>query len=137
MSRTRAGRKSKTIGLKAFQDTDADILAWWEGMPEGERSSILRHLIRTAIADQTVSRNQNGNGSHGNGNQFAQVCEDTAWIRNALSDLPTYLDQLVRQVAATRPVSQVMMTDELPDVVPRLEQEAIERRRSKMRQNAW
>jgi len=49
MGRKRATRQSKTIGFKAFCDDDANILDWWESLPEGKRSDTLRHLIREAI----------------------------------------------------------------------------------------
>src|SRR5437870_4494316 len=78
MSSTR--RPSKTIGFKAFQDTDQDILEWWEGLPEGQRSQVLRDLIRSAMADQGISSEWNGHKA--DGQQLAQVGEDTAWIRS-------------------------------------------------------
>jgi hypothetical protein len=128
-------RRSKTIGFKAFHDADQDILTWWEEMPEGERSQVLRDLIRAAMAGQGISSPSNGHNA--NSFQLTQVCEDTAWIRNALSDLPAYLDRLVGQVAATRQVPQAVVSEEPQDDGPRLEQDAIERRKTKMRQNVW
>jgi len=133
MSSTR--RQSKTIGFKAFHDADQDILDWWEGMPEGERSRVLRNLIRAAIAGHEVSSQSNGHRA--NDPQLAKVCEDTAWIRHALSDLPAYLELLMSQLAVTRLVPQAVLTDEPQDDAPRLEQNAIERRKTKMRQNVW
>src|SRR5258707_3671854 len=142
MGRKRASRKSKTIGFKAFQDTDADLVTWWDGMPEGERSGVLRDLIRTAIAGQNGTPRSNGHSASTNGNshghqQLTQVCEDTAWIRNALTDLPGYLERLVAQVAVVQPVTQQIMPDSPPDDTPRMEPDAIDRRKAKMRQNAW
>ncbi len=145
MGRKRSSRKSKTIGFKAFQDSDADLLAWWEDIPEGERSGVLRDLIRAALAEQgsgpkSNGHSANGNGTHANGNgyrQLAQVSEDTAWIRNALLDLPGYLERLVARVSVIRPVVQEAARDVLPDEAPRLEPDAIDRRKAKMRQNAW
>ncbi len=145
MGRKRASRTSKTIGFKAFQDTDADLLTWWESIPEGERSGILRDLIRTTLAGQgnrprSNGHSTNGNGAHPNGpgyQQFAQVSEDTARIRNALTDLPGYLERLVTQVAVVRPVMQPETPDDLPGDTRRLEQDAIDRRKANMRQNAW
>lgn len=137
MGRKRASRKSKTIGFKAFQDTDADLLMWWDGVPEGERSQILRDLIRAALSEQGSSLRSNGHGINGNGHELAQVSEDTAWIRSALSDLPSYLERLVTQVAITRPVIQHGPPEVLSGDSPKLEQDAIDRRKAKMRQNTW
>ncbi len=130
-------RKSKTIGFKAFYNDDADILAWWEEMPEGERSQVLRELIRAAPTGQENNQRANGHNTGANRQQLAKVCEDTTWIRSALSDLPAYLERLVGQAVVTRPVLQVEPSDEAQDDGPRLEQDAIERRKTKMRQNVW
>ena len=35
-------RTSKIIGFKAFYERDDDILDWWENIPSGERSHVLR-----------------------------------------------------------------------------------------------
>ncbi len=130
-------RQSKTIGFKAFYDDDADILEWWERMPEGERSQVLRDLIRAALMGQADKPRANGHTTAVKGQELAQVCEDTTWIRNALSDLPSYLERLMSQVVVTRPVLQVEPPDDVQDEGPRLEQDAIERRKTKMRQNVW
>ena len=135
MSHTR--RQSKTIGFKAFCDDDADILAWWEGMPEGARSQVLRDLIRTAMTGQDNNHRANGHNTSANDQQLAQITEDTAWIRNALSDLPAYLERLVGQVPVIRLAPQAALPNELQSESPRLEQDAIERRKTKMRQNVW
>jgi hypothetical protein len=38
-------RRYRMITFKAFEDTDSDILDWWEGIDDGERSNALRDLI--------------------------------------------------------------------------------------------
>ena|SRR5664279_5619518 len=134
MGRKRAIQKSKTIGFKAFQETDADLLTWWDGLPDGERSQVLRDLIRAAIARQSSHPNSNG---HGSSQAFTQVCEDIASIRTAITDLPGYLERIVTQVAVVRPVMEPGIPDTPPDNTPRLEQEAIDRRKANMRQNTW
>lgn len=42
----RRRRPERYIGFKAFRDTDRDIIDWWEELPPGQRSQILRTLIR-------------------------------------------------------------------------------------------
>ena len=39
-------RVSRMIGFKAFIDTDQDIIAWWDELPPGQRSEVLRTIIR-------------------------------------------------------------------------------------------
>jgi hypothetical protein len=42
------------IGFKAFIDTDQDIIAWWDDLPPGQRSEVLRTIIRDhANGDET------------------------------------------------------------------------------------
>jgi hypothetical protein len=36
--RKKQKRQHKTLSFKAFEDTDQDILDWWEGIEEGQRS---------------------------------------------------------------------------------------------------
>lgn len=134
MSRKRADAKCKTIGFKAFYGNDADILTWWEAMPEGERSDVLRELIRKAINSESRGTPQTGQSKD---TQFRQVCEDTAWIRNALTDLPGYLERLVVRVTAAQAASPPVTPDSPPNDVPQLAQEVIQRRKANMRQNTW
>jgi hypothetical protein len=32
--------------------------------------------------------------------RFAQVCDDAAWIRSAMGDLPRYMEQVIQHIAA-------------------------------------
>ena len=50
--RKAAKRRYQTITFKAFEDSDRDILDWWEGIEEGERSDALRDLIRVYLGKQ-------------------------------------------------------------------------------------
>ena len=134
MSHKHADAKSKTIGFKAFYGNDADILAWWEAMPEGERSDVLRELIRKAINSESRGTPQTDPSKD---KQFGQVCEDTARICNALTDLPVYLERLVVRVTATQAASPPVTPDSPPNDVPQLAQEVIHRRKANMRQNTW
>ena len=45
-------RRYRMITFKVFEDTDSDILDWWEGIDEGERSDALRDLIRAYLGKQ-------------------------------------------------------------------------------------
>lgn len=46
----RRPRPGKLIGFKAFVDTDQDIIAWWDNLPPGQGSEVLRTLIRDHLA---------------------------------------------------------------------------------------
>ena len=49
-------RQHKLIGFKAYIDTGADLLAWWEGIRPRDRSETLRGLIRMALGYHCGSR---------------------------------------------------------------------------------
>lgn len=48
----RRPRPGKLIGFKAFVDTDQDIIAWWDALPPGQGSEVLRTLIRDHLAGE-------------------------------------------------------------------------------------
>jgi hypothetical protein len=125
-------RKSRNIGFKAFEDTDTDLLEWWDSMPAGERSAALRNLIRGAIRQGGSKQNGNGHAS-----EMVQVAEDTAWLRAAIMELPTYLEGLLSRLPAVRPEAQTVSTEEQPVAQPRLEQAAMDRRRANMKRSTW
>ncbi|MDX2136545.1 MAG: hypothetical protein SF123_00495, partial [Chloroflexota bacterium] len=69
-------RRYRMITFKVFEDTDSDILDWWEGIDEGERSDALRDLIRGYLGKQprknkllTIP-------------ELLEVRQDTLWIRD-------------------------------------------------------
>lgn len=87
-------RRYRMITFKVFEDTDSDILDWWEGIDEGERSDALRDLIRGYLGKQP-RRNKLLTIP-----ELLEVRQDTLWIRDALNEMPGYLERLVQHVAA-------------------------------------
>ena len=87
-------RRYRMITFKVFEDTDSDILNWWEGIDEGERSDALRDLIRGYLGKQP-RRNKLLTIP-----ELLEVRQDTLWIRDALNEMPGYLERLVQHVAA-------------------------------------
>jgi hypothetical protein len=123
-------RTSRTIGFKAFEDTDADILQWWEAIPAGERSVKLRKVIRAAMISDGTSHN-------GHAPEMVQVAEDTAWLRSAMMELPTYLEGLFSRMPVAQVVVQSVSSEGLPAEQPRLDQTAVDRRRANMKRSSW
>jgi hypothetical protein len=87
-------RRYRMITFKVFEDTDSDILDWWEGIDDGERSDALRDLIRGYLGKQP-RRNKLLTIL-----ELLEVRQDTLWIRDALNEMPGYLERLVQHVAA-------------------------------------
>jgi hypothetical protein len=126
-------RKNRNIGFRAFEDTDSDILTWWESMPPGERSAALRDLIRVGIGSKHTEHDGNGHTP-----EITQVAEDTAWLRAAMMELPTYLEGLFSRAPMARVETQVATTiDSQPAEQPRLDQVDIDRRRANMKRSTW
>lgn len=125
-------RTSRNIGFKAFEDTDADILQWWESMPAGERSAALRKVIRAAITSEGA--NHTGNGATP---EMVQVAEDTAWLRSAMMELPNYLEGLFSRMPVAQVVTQSVSDEGQPAEQPRLDQVAVDRRRANMKRSSW
>ncbi len=103
--RKTAKRQYRMITFKVFEDSDGDILDWWEGIEEGERSDAVRDLIRGYLGQQpriqkllTIP-------------ELLEVRQDTLWIRDALNEMPGFLERLVQQVAING-VGQVAMQPE-------------------------
>ncbi|MBZ0295287.1 MAG: hypothetical protein K8L99_22185 [Anaerolineae bacterium] len=89
-------RGFKLIAFKAYYDTDQDILDWWEGIEEGERSDEMRDLIR----EQLGVRRQPKRGEIIDLPDLMEVRRDTLWIKDALNEMPAYLERVIQDVAA-------------------------------------
>jgi hypothetical protein len=116
MGSKKVDSKHKLIGFKAFLDRDEDIVVWWELMPPGERSHVLRSLIRAFLHGQVVTIGE-APTAFSRSVQIAQVQADTRWIKDALLDLPDYLEDLLsrtgRAIVQNIPVS-AMPTQPVP-----------------------
>jgi len=129
-------RRYRMITFKVFEDTDSDILDWWEGIDEGERSDALRDLIRGCLGKQprqhkllTIP-------------ELLEVRQDTLWIRDALNEMPGYLERLVQHVAANgmsiqpearAPANGIV----LPATEPALSDNDSDRRARRMKRSQW
>ncbi len=139
VKRKTSKRRYRMITFKVFEDTDSDILDWWEGIDEGERSDALRDLIRGYLGKQprknkvlTIP-------------ELLEVRQDTLWIRDALNEIPGYLERLVQHVAANgaagitlQPVARSPTNgDVLPPTEPALSDNDSERRTRRMKRSQW
>lgn len=91
--RRKQKRRYRMITFKAFEDSDADILNWWDGIEDGERSDALREVIRVYLGAQPRPRKALSIP------ELLEVRQDTLWIRDALNDMPAYLERVIQYVA--------------------------------------
>ena len=128
-------REHKLIAFKAFFDTDRDILEWWEGMQEGERSAVIRELLRGYVKGLSLYEVHRPKVTV-DGGMVLQVRDDTAWIRGALNDMPAYLEGLLgRMTVNAIPIPAVQAAPAPPD--DGLSNDALARRKAKMGKAAW
>ena len=134
-------RPYRTITFKVFYDTDEDILDWWEGIESGDRSETLRDLIR----DRIDGRNGHRRSSRKSipepevvpMMELARVRDDTTWIREALHDMPAYLEHVIQTVAAMSPalVTAGGVISLRPE--PALSTQIKDEREANMRKKKW
>jgi hypothetical protein len=129
-------RRYRMITFKVFEDTDSDILDWWEGIDEGERSDALRDLIRGYLGKQprrskllTIP-------------ELLEVRQDTLWIRDALNEMPGYLERLVQHVAVNglsiQPEARAPANGTvLQPTEPALSDNDSDRRARRMKRSQW
>jgi len=97
-----AKQKRATATVKMTYSEDADLIAWWNSIPRGSRNAVMKDMMRDYIERNRggyrpiLPRNVPQPFDPG---RFTQVCDDTAWIRTALMDLPGYVERVIQHVA--------------------------------------
>lgn len=101
MRKRKSKRAYRMIGFKAYFDIDQDIIDWWEGMDEGSRSDAIRDLIHDALAMRPLFVPEPVSPIRALPD-LDDLRQDTRWIRKALDDMPTLLEQLFAQMAVVQ-----------------------------------
>ena len=101
-------RRYKILSFKVYYDDDPEILEWWEGLPDGDRSEEIRDVLRDFV-DGPEGREQRMRKTNllSLDLELARVRDDTTWIREALNDIPAYLERVVQTVSTMQPVMTV------------------------------
>ena len=133
-------RKRITATIKMTFADDSDLIDWWHSIPLGSRNATLKAIIRDHITRE---------GGHYHSRQIpvaaerlptfdigelAQVRDDTAWIRDALHDMPAYLEQLFAQAVLVQ--SPANTRAPTPDS-PALDDAESQRRARKLKRVSW
>jgi hypothetical protein len=133
-------RTYRTITFKVFYDTDEDILDWWEGIEVGERSDAIRDVIREQIGLQPQRKAKVIDLP-----ELLEVRRDTLWIRDALNDMPAYLERVIQHVASNTVVQPMTVGQHPPRASPQaaiqdepaLTDDDAERRTKRMKRATW
>jgi hypothetical protein len=124
---TRPAKVGKmSIGFRAHPVRDADLVEWWTALTTGERSTALRQVMRIGLAQNTPPTVT-----------ITDISADTAWIRNALTDLPSYLERLITQVATTHPNIAEAGNTAAQTQTAQVADEVLDLRRSRLGKTAW
>ncbi len=107
--RKKQKRQHRLIAFKAFEDTDQDILDWWEEIEEGQRSDAIRELIREHLngrsgRQRSLRKNDLALDAVPMA-EIARVRDDITWIREALHDMLGHLERVIQMVAAMQPAA--------------------------------
>ena len=129
-------REHKLIAFKAFFDTDRDILEWWEGMQDGERSEVIRELLRGYVRGLPLYEATRRPAVAVDGSVVLQLRDDTAWIRGALNEMLAYLEGLLGRISVYTPPIVEQETVAAPSK-DNLSHDALARKKTKMGKVGW
>jgi hypothetical protein len=128
-------RTSKIIGFKAFFERDDDILDWWENIPSGERSHVLRSLIRAYLTGEVVITPYGEEAvAFSSSVQLARVQSDNTQIRDAIREIPTYIEQILSKKMRTVQVASTT-SDAMPSA--NASEEDAEMRAQSLQKKSW
>jgi hypothetical protein len=115
-----------TLTIKLTDGKDDDLIQWIASIPTGRRQAVVKHLLREALENQDPTTAQ----------RLEQVGQDVAWLRAALSEMPTWMEGLLARVA-------VVNSGETPTAKPKTEHgdqlstEGVTRREKRIAKTTW
>ena len=139
MAKNRPKKRSyRMINFKVYYDTDQDLLDWWEGIEAGERSDAVRDLIREQLG---AARRKPSKAPIIDLQELLEVRRDTLWIRDALNEMPAYLERVIQHVAGSTVMTMQSAVVGQPPAraspEPALTDVDAERRAKRMRKATW
>lgn len=132
-------QKRATATVKMTYNEDADLIAWWNSIPRGSRNAVMKDMMRDYIEHNRggyrpiMPRNV---PQPFDPERFTQVCDDAAWIRTALMDLPGYIEQVIQHVAAVAPGNGAPASNSTSHRTE-VSDDAAERREQRMKKAKW
>ena len=106
-------------------------------MAEGERSDVIRSLLRGYVQGLPLYEAAQRKLVPVDGNTVKRLHEDTVWIREALTDMPTYFEQLLGRMAVYPSAMPAAETLAVQPVEGGLSAEELARRKAKVGKARW
>jgi hypothetical protein len=136
-----AKQKRATANVKMTYSEDADLIAWWNSLPRGSRNAVMKDMMREYLERHRggyrplLPRNVPQPFDPG---RFGQLCDDTAWMRAALVDLPRYVEQVIHYVIANGAAQAgVTHAGAVRPATPSVDDAEASKREAKVRQAKW
>lgn len=130
-------REHRLIAFKAFFDTDEDIVRWWESMAEGERSDVIRDLLRGYLKGLPMVEAAQRKQVPVDGNTVRQLYDETVWIRAAIADLPGQVERLLGRMTVYSAPQVTAQPLEPPPTEALLSDEELARRKARLVKATW
>ncbi len=114
-----------TLTVKLTVGKDDDLIDWLASLPKGERQSLIKRLLREA-----VQHRQNDEQC------LAQIGQDTAWLRAAFSELPTWMEGLLSRISIVQVANATTVETKLTRT-GQLSTENVARREKRIAKARW
>src|SRR5690349_11903037 len=108
-----------TLTAKLVVGKDDDLIEWLASLPKGRRQVMIKELLRDAVQRQQRELSMT--------DQLAQIGQDAAWIRAALTELPTWMEGLLSRISIVQ-TPQVVPQETKPNRTGQLSIESVTRR---------
>lgn len=114
-----------TLTVKLTPGKDDDLIQWLASVPKGRRQSIIKTMLRETVPHDSSSVDRS----------LMQIQQDTSWLREALSELPMWLENLLSNPSAL-PIQQPVASNTLLRT-GKLSTESTTRREKRIAKAAW
>lgn len=117
-----------TLTAKLVEGKDDDLIDWLASLPKGRRQVMIKEMLRDA-----VQRNRQGAST---ADQMAQIGQDTARLRAALSEMPTWMEGLLSRIAVVQ-APETSPLDVKTARTGQLSNEGVTRREKRIAKATW
>lgn len=132
--------KRRPVTIQLHPRNDADIIDKIRDLPEGERNTELKSVLRAGFAlPHRPSTLPEGTGDTSElRSEITELRERMAWMQEMLEQLPDYLTRMMEQLVASKhelPTQPAQPVD--IEEAPRLSDDEMANRTAKLKKSGW